>query len=344
LQLVQDEFPEISAQFSQEFFTGFLLLGNWHHWVVLYLLPYQGKQSAVVYKTILAPNPDGRLPECYAHLSEKRVGIVGCGSVGSKVAATLARSGVRNFILVDEDLFFGANLARNDLDARAIGQHKTNALAVRIKDIVGDADITCRRIALGGQESAGATEIVMEELGQANLLIDATADPRAFNLVSAVARRKSIPLVWCGVFAGGIGGIVARARPGNEPVPNIARDQIHAWCDAQGVPWETEAEERYGVQWGDGPPLVADDADVSVISGHASRFCLDILGREESIFPHSAYAIGLMAGWIFRAPYEACPIELRQEGEWGECQDEASEQQLREFLSSMCPAQERDSG
>ncbi|TIP80010.1 MAG: hypothetical protein E5X60_37055, partial [Mesorhizobium sp.] len=77
--------------------------------------------------------------------------IVGCGSVGSKIATTLARSGVRKFTLVDDDIFFSANLVRNDLDARAIGQHKVDSLTARLKDIVANAEISMRRVALGQQ-------------------------------------------------------------------------------------------------------------------------------------------------------------------------------------------------
>ncbi|MCT4372027.1 ThiF family adenylyltransferase [Yangia mangrovi] len=39
-------------------------------------------------------------------LADKSVGIVGCGSVGSKVAASLCRTGVGKFLLIDEDIFF----------------------------------------------------------------------------------------------------------------------------------------------------------------------------------------------------------------------------------------------
>ena len=41
--------------------------------------------------------------------------------MGSKLAASLARSGVRRFVLVEEDVLLPENLVRNDLDWRDVG-------------------------------------------------------------------------------------------------------------------------------------------------------------------------------------------------------------------------------
>ncbi|MER9353318.1 ThiF family adenylyltransferase [Mesorhizobium sp. M0025] len=336
-ELLPAEFPELAEQLLESPFDGFVLLGDADRWIALNLYPHEGKQTVFGYKMIIAPGTSGRLSANHAGLAEKRVAIVGCGSVGSKIATTLARSGVRKFTLVDDDIFFSANLVRNDLDARAIGQHKVDSLTARLKDIVANAEISIWRVAIGQQESAGTTESVMEELAQADLLIDATADPRAFNLMAAVARRHRKPIIWCEVFSGGIGGIVARARPELDPIPTIARGQIRAWCDAHGVPWAAATQVKYGAQQEHGSPLVADDADVSVIAGHASRLALDILTREQSIFPSSAYAIGLAAEWIFRAAFDTWPIDLLPEGKWGEAQGGESKEDLKELLASLFP-------
>lgn len=144
-------------------------------------------------------------------------------------------------------------------------------------------------------------------------------------------------MVWCQVFAGGIGGIIARVRPGFDPIPTEARSQIRAWCDSHNVPWIAATETDYGIERDNAQPLIADDADVSVIANHASRFILDLLTREQSVFPCSAYAIGLVAEWIFRAPFDTWPIDLRQEGDWGGAQELASSEELKELLTSLFP-------
>ena len=55
--------------------------------------------------------------------------IVGCGSLGSKLAVMLARSGVGKFLLVDDDVLFAGNLVRHDLDWREIATHKVDSVA-----------------------------------------------------------------------------------------------------------------------------------------------------------------------------------------------------------------------
>ncbi len=336
-EVLSTEFPELFDSLPEHPFQGFVLLGDSGSWAVLRLFTYKEKQSDLSYKVIVGPSVTGRLPTEYECLKQIRVGVVGCGSVGSKIASTLARSGIRQFTLVDEDIFFAANIVRNDLDANAIGLHKVDALATRLKQIAPNADISTRRIALGQQESAGTTESVMKDLARADLLIDATADPIAFNHLASVARRYSKPMVWCAVFSGGIGGIVARARPGLDPIPTIGRAQISAWCDDQGIPWSATDGIRYDAQQDEGPLLIADDADVSVISSHAARLAIDILTREQSIFPSSAYLIGLVGSWIFDAPFDTWPIELQVDGEWGETHDSSSEDDLSEFIASLIP-------
>ena len=95
----------------------------------------------------------GRLPDDYAVLPGKSVGIVGCGSLGSKLAAMLARAGVRKFTLVDDDVMFAENLVRNELGGVAAGVHKADAVRSRLIEIAGTIDVTVRRVALGGQEA-----------------------------------------------------------------------------------------------------------------------------------------------------------------------------------------------
>ena len=81
-----------------------------------------GERVVLSYRTVaMADAAGGRLPEGYDVLAQKKVGIVGCGSLGSKVAASLARSGVAEFVLVDEDVLKTGNLVRNELDADGLG-------------------------------------------------------------------------------------------------------------------------------------------------------------------------------------------------------------------------------
>ena len=63
----------------------------------------------------------------------RTVALVGCGSMGSKIAVALARAGVGHFLLVDDDILLPENLVRHDLDWREIGTHKAASLSRRIQ-------------------------------------------------------------------------------------------------------------------------------------------------------------------------------------------------------------------
>ena len=295
------------------------------------------------YRTIVVKNEATRLPATYAALAGKTVGLVGAGSLGSKIAVSLARSGVGRVRIFDSDISLPHNMARNDLDWRSMGQHKVDGVQDRILEVAPGCVVEPRRVALGGQESAAATAIALEKLGECDLIIDATADPRAFNFSATAAVAQKRPMLWAEVFAGGIGGMIARSVPEAHPPPQAARRQINAWCEREGVTWEGMPID-YGILQDDRPPLIACDADVGVIAGHATRLALDtLLQVGASAFPASVYLIGLSAGWLFREPFDTVPIALTPEP-WAVStgDDREAVTGVVEFLTSLLPPKPDD--
>lgn len=68
-------------------------------------------------------------------MKDKRVVILGCGSVGSLVAMELARAGVGNFLLVDADIVEYHNICRHQCGINDVGDLKVNALERKLKNI-----------------------------------------------------------------------------------------------------------------------------------------------------------------------------------------------------------------
>lgn len=68
-----------------------------------------------------------------ALLVQKRVGLVGCGALGSALARQLAQMGVGHFVLVDHDNLTSANTSRHLLGADALGTNKATAVAERLQ-------------------------------------------------------------------------------------------------------------------------------------------------------------------------------------------------------------------
>jgi molybdopterin/thiamine biosynthesis adenylyltransferase len=64
---------------------------------------------------------------------DKKVAIIGCGSVGSRIAEFLVTSGVRNLTLIDDDLYTVDNIFRHILDSKYIRYNKAAALSSQLK-------------------------------------------------------------------------------------------------------------------------------------------------------------------------------------------------------------------
>ncbi|MFC5358090.1 ThiF family adenylyltransferase [Azospirillum himalayense] len=298
-----------------------------------------GSRSVINYDPVFTEHDGDRLDPEYERLSGAKVAVVGCGSVGSKVAAQLARSGVGWFVLIDGDALTSGNLVRNELDWRAVGIHKAPALGARLKEISADCAVITRTTVMGGQESGGTIAATMSDIEECDLIIDATADAAVFNLCAAIARRAEKPMCWAQVFGGGAGGIVVRLRPKIDPTPLTARRRIERWYAAQGVEWPNDGSSQpYTETNGGENPLIADDADVSVIASHLSRLVIDLLARRRNtIFPYSAYLIGLAERWIFTAPFDVRPIDLGESDAWHMEPEPSDVDALKQLLGELLP-------
>lgn len=269
---------------------------------------YDEKDVAHRLASVLPPTSVKRLSEEHKRIQDKKVAVIGCGSLGSKVAVMLARAGVGNFFLVDDDLLLPDNLVRNELDWREVGVHKVHAVARRIQLVNPRAKATVRRQRVGGQESNGTIETLVQGMGGCDLIIDATADSRARGYIDAAVVSKRKPLVWAEIFGGGFGGLLGRHRPGVDPSPASIRRMIEDHCRELNMPTEPAAgyeSQSASATW------IADDADVSVIASHTARFAIDmLLDRNPSSFPHSVYLIGMAKWWIFEAPFDVRPLTV----------------------------------
>lgn len=269
------------------------------------------KDDTVDHLGMILPDSGKRMMDSNAELASKKVAILGAGSVGSKVAVSLAQSGVRKFVLMDEDVLMSGNIVRHALDWESVGHHKVKALEDKLKLLMPRIEVDAWRFDLGGQNSTRMFDLLLEALKGCDLIVDATGSSAAFNYASIVAVDHSKPMVWARVFGGGYGGLIARSRPGLEPAPQFARAAINAWCANPEFPKAPKEVTDYGATGESGEPMIADDADVSAIAAHFTRLIIDtLIAPEKSVFASSAYMIGLREEWIFKAAFETYPIDL----------------------------------
>lgn len=251
-----------------------------------------------------------RKPINFEILKEKSIGLVGLGSVGSKIAISLARSGISSFYLIDDDVFLPENNCRNALNWRNVSEHKVDSVSYELRLINSKIEIRKAKINLTAQESSSVINSTLSSLGKCDIIIDASGNKRVFNILSSVSKKYKKPLVWGEVFEGGIGGLIARSRPTFEPDPLIMRasflKQVESFQD-----YETSALNNYESEDEEGNVVAASDSQVGIIADYITEFAIDALVNEKkSNFPYPMYLIGFKEAWIFKAPFDTLPIDF----------------------------------
>ena len=132
-------------------------------------------------------------PAAQALVADLRVGIVGCGGLGPIVAENLLRLGVREFVLVDQDLLEDTNLNRW-LGARRedVGKPKVELLTEYLRRC--EPSVHVERICADVIESNPVAE-----LGTCDLLIGAVDNDAARFWLNRLACAALIPLFDLGV-------------------------------------------------------------------------------------------------------------------------------------------------
>ncbi|MDP2183122.1 MAG: sulfur carrier protein ThiS adenylyltransferase ThiF [Actinomycetota bacterium] len=136
-------------------------------------------------------------PELRARLRASSVAILGCGGLGSNVAAMLLRSGVRTLALVDVDRVEVDNLNRQLFFRDQIGMLKVEALAETLDRIDPDARLT---LVDGFIDAASLPRIV----AGADVIVEAVDGVETKTLIADVCGRElpDVPLVSASGLAG----------------------------------------------------------------------------------------------------------------------------------------------
>ena len=145
-------------------------------------------------------------------LSNKTVGIAGCGGLGSNCAVALARVGVGKLILADFDKVDPSNLNRQYFFADQVGTAKVKALGENIKRIDPSIITELHEIRL-------YEENIPEIFGDCDVIVEAfdLAEMKQMLIETLIAEMPEKPLV-CGV---GLAGWGANQEIGMEVFNNI---------------------------------------------------------------------------------------------------------------------------
>jgi hypothetical protein len=160
-------------------------------------------------------------------IHDKKVSVIGAGSVGSYLADTLHRSGLRELRVHDWDILMPGNLVRHAASPSYVGAPKTMA----VRETAAERNPTTR---IEIAESIQALDSAVTLLKERDLVVDCTGDRLTWQLLMAAANIVGVSFLHVAVVGHGQFGRVDICPPlgGAAPLPE---DKLH-----QLVPTERE--------------------------------------------------------------------------------------------------------
>lgn len=150
-------------------------------------------------------------------LAQKKILIVGLGSLGASFTWQMARAGINTLHLIDHDHVQLGNIPRWLLGWQAIGYSKAKILAQYLRREYPFTQVKAWSHRLGAaKQSPDQTtdlDILPQALDGVDLIVDATAEWCVSHFLSDIAKQRGIPYIWLTGTPGGWGGVVGRILP-----------------------------------------------------------------------------------------------------------------------------------
>jgi molybdopterin/thiamine biosynthesis adenylyltransferase/proteasome lid subunit RPN8/RPN11 len=205
-------------------------------------------------------------------LSDRRVLVAGCGSVGSYFAEQLVRSGVGAIDLVDPEAVEAANLSRGAYDAADVGRPKAAALAARLRRISPSVEVVPHVRSVEAFDVAALDALV----SSAELVVAATDDPAAQRALNRFAYARGRPALFVGLYAGAKGGEVIVTAPERTACYVCATRIRHAAEETAG---RVGAAVDYGTGRLQGEAALG--ADIQHVASAGVKLALSLLAGDE---------------------------------------------------------------
>jgi YD repeat-containing protein len=141
--------------------------------------------------------------------------ILGCGSVGSKLALHAARDGQDIAVLSDKALLRPHNLARHALGPRYLARNKADALAEELAGFEMTPEVHCGDLGIDLRATEHRARLFPKRVGAA---INSTASLAVREaLVSIAGRRLKARLLEVALFGRGLGAFLLVDGPNHKP-------------------------------------------------------------------------------------------------------------------------------
>lgn len=157
--------------------------------------------------------------DIHNNIVNKKVGIIGCGGIGSGIISNLVSYGVKNFILMDPDVVEPSNITRQPLfSLQDLSKQKTEVLRSFIKNRVKNASVETynKKFELEDDlkyfEDVDILIFAADSSNFKDILSDNITTPE--NILEKFSYRKNIPLAYCGGYKGVTGRVLPIVIPG----------------------------------------------------------------------------------------------------------------------------------
>lgn len=208
-------------------------------------------------------------------LESRKLVLIGCGSLGSKIAARLAASGVNHFGLVDFDFLEPDNAVRHELGVNLFGFPKVVALRNRLFHLNPSTfgNIKPLEIFIGGTNDLSKEAELHEMLASASIVVDTTGDHGVSRFLNDVCGELKVPQLYGSVTNGAWGGEVVRVIPGKTPCWMCWYKEYEFSRPAA----EPSPEEGVFAPGCDQPTFTGTSYDIDMVAGLASSLIVDTL-------------------------------------------------------------------
>lgn len=144
--------------------------------------------------------------------SEKKILLIGCGSIGGYIANELAKAGIENMMLVDPDRLYETNIFRHLLGLEYVNQYKCVAVQTYLSKNIPDLKLSS--LAENIEDAVWEEEIEFE---QYDIVISATGNHNVNRWINQFVyeNRMKVPIVYAWNEVLGIGNHIAYIEYGN---------------------------------------------------------------------------------------------------------------------------------
>ncbi|MDE9566176.1 ThiF family adenylyltransferase [Xenorhabdus bovienii] len=157
----------------------------------------------------------------YKQISEHKIAIIGCGSVGSSISRLLLQSGIRNMMLWDGDTMKSENSSRHLLGFDAVNHNKALALASKLR-----LEFPNSYIEAFNEEWSNDSKL-SQRISDADIILSCTAH---WNTEQQLLKKQSENVLGVIVFA----FVEAHAMAGHVIVNQIDSGAFNAWHFTHG--------------------------------------------------------------------------------------------------------------